>query len=486
MTTDTELLASYLERRDERAFGELVRRHLGLVYSAALRRTGGRVHLAEEISQKVFCDLARKASSLVRHPALTGWLYRTTRYAAIDAARAELHREKLAQSLAAMPDLTSPPDALIDWEKLRPVLDESMDQLGEREREIMLLRFFEGLSFAELGARFSLSENAARMRTERALDKLRRHLSKRGVVSSSSALSLVLANSSLAAAPSGLAAGVTASALATVPASGIAAATTSFLFMSKLTLPAVCAVFAAGLTAIIWKSVTHGARPDDLAAIRAENTRLAAAASGAEKESPKGVAEKVSAETAAVEPVTSQSQGGNPAAAKSPTADAPAKTNGAVLSAVTARGHSNHGQATPRAAMMSFAWAGDICDPEEMGKLLYFDPPVREKALAVLATMPESIRAQYPTPERLYGLFTAAQCLEAPPPGADVIERAMATGTEVELRTGRVAIGQAGNPRSAREFQLTPEGWKYVMPEASISAGPKILKSGTFERLKKR
>ena len=123
MPTDSELLAFYLERRDERAFGELVQRHLGLVYSAALRRSGGRAHLAEEISQKVFCDLARKATSLVRHPTLTGWLYRTTRYTAIDAARAELHREKLAETLAAMPDLTTSPETPADWEKLRPVLD---------------------------------------------------------------------------------------------------------------------------------------------------------------------------------------------------------------------------------------------------------------------------------------------------------------------------------------------------------------------------
>jgi len=68
---------------------------------------------------------------------------------------------------------------------------------------------------------------------------------------------------------------------------------------------------------------------------------------------------------------------------------------------------------------MTFAWAGDVCDPEAFGQIITFDGPAREKALAVLASMPEAIRAQYPTPEAFYGLLLAASCLEAPPPGAD-------------------------------------------------------------------
>src|SRR5438874_2734854 len=109
MATDAELLRHYVEKRDELAFSELVHRHLGLVYSAALRRTGGRTHLAEEISQVVFSELARKAAVLAGHPALIGWLYRSTRYAAIDAARTELRRQKLAQSYTVMQDQSSLP-----------------------------------------------------------------------------------------------------------------------------------------------------------------------------------------------------------------------------------------------------------------------------------------------------------------------------------------------------------------------------------------
>ena len=87
MLTDAEMLQRYVREHDDRAFAGLVQRHLGVVYGAALRRTGGRADLAEEIAQKVFTDLARKAATLSHHPALAGWLHRSTRYAAIDASR---------------------------------------------------------------------------------------------------------------------------------------------------------------------------------------------------------------------------------------------------------------------------------------------------------------------------------------------------------------------------------------------------------------
>src|SRR5688572_24849114 len=148
MSTDAELLRRYAKARDETAFAELVRRHLNLVYAAALRRTNGRTHLAEEIAQKVFTDLARKAASLQHHSALTGWLHRSTRYAAIDAARGELSRQKLHQSFTIMSGNIPASEPHTDWEGLRPVIDEAMDELKEADREIILLRYFDGLAFA--------------------------------------------------------------------------------------------------------------------------------------------------------------------------------------------------------------------------------------------------------------------------------------------------------------------------------------------------
>ena len=59
MSTDAELLQRYTSERAEEAFAELVRRHITLVYSAALRHLGGDAHLAHDVTQTVFTALAR-------------------------------------------------------------------------------------------------------------------------------------------------------------------------------------------------------------------------------------------------------------------------------------------------------------------------------------------------------------------------------------------------------------------------------------------
>ena len=97
-SNDIELLRRYVFERSEAAFAELVQQYVALVYSAALRQTNGDVHLAEDVTQEVFTDLARKAARLTRHTSLAGWLYTSTRYAAatlrrhLSSARAEIGR----------------------------------------------------------------------------------------------------------------------------------------------------------------------------------------------------------------------------------------------------------------------------------------------------------------------------------------------------------------------------------------------------------
>jgi RNA polymerase sigma factor (sigma-70 family) len=476
MSTDAELLHRYVEEHDEHAFAELVQRHLGLVYSAALRRTGGRTHLAEDIAQKVFSDLARKAVALLRHPSLTGWLHRSTRYVAIDAVRAELRRERLAQSLTAMPDQSSPPELPADWERLRPVLDEAMDQLKDRDRELVLLRYFNGLTFGEVGARLALTENAARMRAERALDQLRAHLGKRGVTSTTAALGLLLTNQSIATMPAGLATAVTTAALATAPA-GVAASLVSLLLMSKLTVPAISAALAAGLTAVVWTAVAQDQNLE-LSTLRKENERLTqATAADAPASSVAAVADEYAAQATAIARAMTQRQAERANASAAATQPA-----ASVQPAVTARGHSNHGQATAHDAALTFAWACDISDPDALADLIYFDGKAREKALDVLATMPESIRAQFRTPEKFYGLLVAASTLEAPPPAADLMERIM---VQVELSPGRVATRRVGSSVNYHEYQQTSEGWKYVLPEAGVKGLPGNLNSETLAKLAK-
>jgi RNA polymerase sigma factor (sigma-70 family) len=201
--TDHELIRSYVNDRSEAAFEELVRRHINLVYSSALRQMNGRTHLAEDVCQLVFASLAEKAAGLVNHASLTGWLYTNTRFAAASARRAENRRSARERAAHAMN--TFLPSTEPDWEQIRPLLDEVMHTLDAPDRQAVLLRHFERRTFGEIGARFGVSENAARMRVERALDKLHAALVKRGISSTTLALAAMLTANAVGAAPAPLA-----------------------------------------------------------------------------------------------------------------------------------------------------------------------------------------------------------------------------------------------------------------------------------------
>src|SRR4051812_43484966 len=88
---DLQLLRQYAEQRSEEAFGELVRRHVNLVYSTALRLIAER-QLAEDVAQAVFVKLASKAGAIREGTLLSGWLYRTTQFVAETARRSEYRR----------------------------------------------------------------------------------------------------------------------------------------------------------------------------------------------------------------------------------------------------------------------------------------------------------------------------------------------------------------------------------------------------------
>jgi RNA polymerase sigma factor (sigma-70 family) len=221
---DPELLVAFVERGSEKAFTALVNRYTDLVHSAALRQVRGDIHLARDVAQAVFTDLARRASGLRERRTLTGWLYTSTRYAAVQVLRSESRRLQRETEAHHMNELSSPsmPE---EWERVRPVLDDVMGELADDERESILLRYFEGRAYAEIGRTFLISENTARMRVERALDKLHGLLARRGVTSTAGALGVVLAQQAVAAGPTGLAADLAASALAALPAgSGFLAA----------------------------------------------------------------------------------------------------------------------------------------------------------------------------------------------------------------------------------------------------------------------
>ena len=250
MTDDAELLRRYVDSRSEMDFTVLVERHLNLVYQAALRRAGGRSDLAQDVTQQVFTTLAREAPKLVSHPALVGWLFTSTRHAASHLLRTERRRQdREAQAVVTSSLENSEPDA--DWDHIRPQLDEVMDKLGEQDRTAILLRFFHKQPFAEIGKAFGLSEDTARKRVDRALERLRGLLAKRGITSTASALGVMLTSQVAIAAPTGLAQTIASTALipgatASLPASGL------FYFMNtKIALSLGGALGLAGLLSIL-------------------------------------------------------------------------------------------------------------------------------------------------------------------------------------------------------------------------------------------
>ena len=197
--TDHELLTQFARTGAESAFAALVTRHVNLVYSAALRFTGN-THQAEEITQAVFIILARKAGGISAKVILTGWLYNATQLTASKAFR-ENFRRQWREHQSYMDSTLNQADADAAWQQLAPVLDEAMSALRTADRDAVLLRFFENKPLAEVGAALGVSEDAARVRVNRALEKLRLLLSKQGVVLGAMVIGSAMTANSVNAAP---------------------------------------------------------------------------------------------------------------------------------------------------------------------------------------------------------------------------------------------------------------------------------------------
>jgi RNA polymerase sigma factor (sigma-70 family) len=246
--TDSELLSNYVATGAESAFAALVERHIGLVYSAALRIVVD-PHLAQDVTQTTFAVLAREARHLIAHPVLPSWLHRTASNHAANLVRGEMRRRAREQEAHAMQPQTNEAEA--QWKQIAPLLDGAINQLPERDRAVILLRFFGTKSAREIGADLRVSEEAAQKRVTRAVDRLRQIFVRNGVTLSAATLATILAFNATAAVPPGLSLSVTTGALAggTVVTgfTGFSISTLKLILMSKLKISAICALVVAGV-----------------------------------------------------------------------------------------------------------------------------------------------------------------------------------------------------------------------------------------------
>ena len=205
---DFELLADYGRRGSEAAFAALTERYVRLVYCAALRQVRD-PHQAEEVTQVVFVLLARKAHAFRKGVILSAWLLRATRFTSTNLLVSQYRRIRREQEAVQMqtPSADDP-----SWEQIAPLLDEAMSRLGEKDRNVLALRFFEQKSLEEVGVALGIDTGAAQKRVWRAVDKLRQYFARHGAAFSAATITTALSAHALHAVPSGLAATVAATA----------------------------------------------------------------------------------------------------------------------------------------------------------------------------------------------------------------------------------------------------------------------------------
>jgi len=246
--SDRKLLQAFLRNQSEDAFRQLVERHLPMVLGTA-RRMLGNEQAAEEVTQNTFALLAKKAASLTAEQSLGGWLHRAARNECLHVQRAEgrrRQREESAVAMNAIEQLGTPPELLGD-------LEEALEELAPEEHDAVVLRFLEDRKLRDVGIELGVSEDAARMRVNRALDRLRAIFEQRGISISAGALAVTLTGQAAVSVPAGLGAVIVTAALtqstiaATATGGGVAAGWLTL--KSAAVVTGVVAVTSVGL---IW------------------------------------------------------------------------------------------------------------------------------------------------------------------------------------------------------------------------------------------
>jgi len=272
MREDAELLNAFATKGDENSFRELVNRRIGFVHAVNLRRLRD-PHLAQDATQAVFIALARKAASVARCPSVIGWLHRSSCYESLNLMRAQTNRLARETEAERLGTTTSGAIPSSDAGALEAVLDEILNELREDDRDAIIARYFSNRSYAEIAEKSGRSENATRMRVDRALDRLRDGLESRGFRSAAAVLTGILPSYATAAVPGGLAATVANTALSAI---GTGLFSTSLIFSMSTTKILTTAAVVAAIGIVGFQAYQNQNLRRDVDDLRRENIREAA------------------------------------------------------------------------------------------------------------------------------------------------------------------------------------------------------------------
>ena len=259
--SDAALLEQFVRHESEAAFAEIANRHIALVHSVALRHTSNPAQ-AQDITQAVFIILARKAAGLGRKTVLAGWLYHTARLTAANWQRSETRRIRREQEafMQSTFNESAPDNAL--WRELSPMLDDAMGRLGKTDRDALVLRYFQNRNLAEVGVALGIEERTAQKRVSRALEKLRKIFTKRGVALSATAIAGAVSANAVTAAPVALAEAIAAVALSgtTITTAAVIAATKTIAMTTLQKTIVTIAIAALAGVGIYEARQAHDAR----------------------------------------------------------------------------------------------------------------------------------------------------------------------------------------------------------------------------------
>lgn len=487
MTETQQLLAEYAGTGSDTAFRELVTRYVDFVYSAAVRLVDGDCHLAQDIAQIVFADLARLAPSLSREVMLGAWLHRHTCFVAAKTLRAERRRRARERQAVAMNITTDYSEA--NLAQVAPVLDDAINQLGTTDRKAILLRFFEQRDFHSVGLALGGNEESARKRVSRALDKLQSLLKRRGFTISAAALGSALAAEAVTAAPAGLAGTIYSAAMATAATgSGLTLTTLKLMTMSKLKLGLIGAVVVAGIATPLVTQYESQARLRDenqvlrqqnlqLADLKSENQRLSNLVSQTDQTRSLSAAQMSELMRLRSQVATVSKQNANPARtsaaprkAAPPTADNNLQLDAPTVPLVPAANWTNAGNTEAASALWTFHWAVSRHDGSAFAQVVALDPDLETQAEQIFAAAPEEARRKFGSIDGvLYSMIAGSQQGQTPMAGLAIVSQDVHgdDGTVVEqhqYEDGRVRQ----NEFTVHRFD---DGWRIVLRNEKILRG---------------